>query len=52
MLQMLFLAEAVTPFLGAPGPGRDIKMVRLIKMERILKESEGRHLLYEEQDHT
>ena len=42
----------MTPSLGAPGPGREIKMVRLIKMERILKESEGRHLLYEEWDDT
>lgn len=39
----------MTP-LGAPGLGREIKMVTLIKTETILKESEGKHLLYEEWD--
>lgn len=39
----------MTP-LAAPGPGREIKMVTLIKTKTILKESEARHLLYEEWD--
>lgn len=39
----------MTP-LGASGPGREVKVVTLIKTETILKESVGRHLLYEEWD--
>lgn len=39
----------MTP-LGAPGPEKEVKMVTLIKTETILKESEGRHLLYDKWD--